>query len=61
VWGGPAFHEGPRHCRHNGIYVPTKGWMEELLMDKMLAYLDDYRKDPSKPFFMYYAPHLMHA
>jgi hypothetical protein len=35
--------------------------MEELLMDKMLAYLDDYRKDPSKPFFMYYAPHLMHA
>lgn len=84
--------------RHNGVYVDTKGWMEEVLMDKILGaflgqvlhakafrpqgrnglltpvawpgfstsenaseYLGEHRNNPERPFFMFYAPHLMHA
>jgi arylsulfatase A-like enzyme len=45
---------------HNGDYKPTKGLMEERLMDRMLDYLDDQKKS-SSPFFMYYATHVPHT
>ena len=46
--------------RYNGEYVPTKGLMEQRLMDRIIDYLDD-QKTNVDPFFMYYAPHAPHA
>jgi hypothetical protein len=48
-------------CRYNGRYIQTKGLMEEVLMDKLLDYLEDHRKNSSKPFFTFYAPHAVHS
>jgi hypothetical protein len=48
-----------RARRHNGVYVQTKGLMEQDLMDTMLAYLKR-REEDSAPFVTYYAPHAIH-
>jgi len=50
----------PTHpCRHNGVYVQTKGLMEQDLMDTMLSYLTRREQDGA-PFMVYYAPHAIH-
>ena len=45
--------------RHNGKYVPTKGLMEQRLMDRVIDYLKA-QEGSKKPFFMYYAAHAPH-
>lgn len=45
--------------QHNGEYVQTHGLMEQVLMDKMLTWLD-YQAGSSQPFFLYYAPNAIH-
>jgi hypothetical protein len=46
-------------CRHNGVYVQTKGLMEQDLMDTTLSYLTRREQDGA-PFMVYYAPHAIH-
>jgi hypothetical protein len=46
-------------CRHNGVYVQTRGLMEQDLMDTMLSYLTRREQDEA-PFTVYYAPHAIH-
>lgn len=46
--------------RHNGYYVPTKGLMEQDLMDKMMGFLREQEQGHHKPFFLYYAPNAIH-
>lgn len=38
-----------------------KEWAPKLLADDVQSYLDERAKDPSKPFFLYYASNLPHA
>lgn len=45
--------------RHNGVYVQTKGLMEQDLMDTLLSYLTRQEQD-GEPFMAYYAPHAIH-
>lgn len=49
----------PLPCRHNGVYVQTRGLMEQDLMDTMLSYLTRREQDEA-PFTVYYAPHAIH-
>jgi hypothetical protein len=47
-------------CRHNeGTYVQTKGLMEQVLANKMIAYMKEREAD-GKPFMIYYAPYAIH-
>jgi hypothetical protein len=48
-----------------GEYVQTEGLMEQDLMDKMLAWLEQQQQqqqggNSSQPFFLYYAPNAIH-
>ncbi|WIA18227.1 hypothetical protein OEZ85_009698 [Tetradesmus obliquus] len=46
--------------RHNrGTYVQTKGLMEQVLANKMMAWMKE-REEDGKPFMIYYAPYAIH-
>lgn len=47
-------------CRHNGEYVQTEGLIEDVMADKLVAYLDKQSKT-DKPFFVYYATRSIHV
>ncbi|WIA37621.1 hypothetical protein OEZ86_014523 [Tetradesmus obliquus] len=45
---------------HNGTYVQTKKYLDEMLMDNVLGFLTA-QQNASKPFYMFYAPHSIHT
>ncbi|KAF6254409.1 alkaline-phosphatase-like protein [Scenedesmus sp. NREL 46B-D3] len=45
---------------HNGTYVQTKKYLDEMLADNVLGYLNA-QQNSTKPFYMYYAPHAIHT
>lgn len=47
-------------CRHNGEYVQTHGYLEDIMADKLTSYLDDQAAE-GEPFFVYYATHSIHT
>lgn len=48
--------DAPDVC--HGWPCHPQGWMEEVLMTKILAYMDQAQQDP---FTIYYAPYSIHA
>jgi hypothetical protein len=46
-------------CRHNGEYKPTKGLMEQVLLNRMIKFMQDREAD-GQPFLTYYAPFAIH-
>jgi hypothetical protein len=46
-------------CRH-GLNVQTKKYLDEMLMDNVLGFLNA-QQNSSKPFYMFYAPHSIHT
>lgn len=46
-------------CRHNGKYRATKGLMEQVLINRMMKFMQD-RAAAQQPFLIYYAPFAIH-
>jgi hypothetical protein len=46
-------------CRHC-LIVQTKKYLDEMLMDNVLGFLNA-QQNSSKPFYMFYAPHSIHT
>lgn len=49
----------PHLCRHNGKYAPTKGLMEQALLNRMIGFMQEREADGT-PFLTYYAPFAIH-
>ncbi|WIA18401.1 hypothetical protein OEZ85_009862 [Tetradesmus obliquus] len=45
--------------RHNGKYAPTKGLMEQALLNRMIGFMQEREADGT-PFLTYYAPFAIH-